>query len=142
MSLISLTYISVATRPMTSEDLKDILEVSRRNNAQKFITGMLLFRNGYFIQALEGEEAVVMALYDKIAKDERHRNVLTVHKETIDKRSFGSWSMGFHNLDDEDTDKLQAYTDFLDQPFDVDLIKNSGNRTLALLELFKEGPSY
>jgi hypothetical protein len=59
MGLVSLVYVSVARELMSDEDLKAILEVARRKNAERNITGMLLYRSGYFIQALEGEEADV-----------------------------------------------------------------------------------
>jgi hypothetical protein len=142
MSLISLSYVSAASRDMSKEDIENILETARRKNADLDITGMLLYRNGYFIQALEGEEKAVMALYDTIAQDDRHKNVLTVHKQEIDERSFGDWTMGFKNLENVNPDELDGYTDFLDQPFDVEAIKNSGSRAVTLLELFKEGGGY
>jgi hypothetical protein len=142
MTLISLAYVSASSRDMTNDDLTDILTTARSHNSANNITGMLLYRNGYFIQALEGEEQVVRALYDKISKDSRHRNVLTVQQEEIQERSFGEWSMGFHNLDAEEVESLSGYTDFLDQPFDTDVIAKSGNRAVTLLELFKEGGSY
>jgi hypothetical protein len=127
---------------MTPADIEDILSKSRKNNAADNITGMLLYRNGYFIQALEGEEAPVQRLYEKIAQDERHGNVLTVSKERIKERQFADWSMGFQDLEDIDPAQIEGYTDFLDQPYDEDHIKNAGSRAVKLLELFKEGGSY
>ena len=35
-----------------------------------------MYRDGFFIQALEGEEETVMSLYNKIKTDPRHRSVL------------------------------------------------------------------
>jgi len=142
MALISLAYVSASSRDITEEDIAQILESSRRNNKQDNITGMLLYRSGYFIQALEGEEKKVIALYNKIAEDERHRNVLTVHKQKISERTFSDWSMGFNNLDNIDTSKLDGYTDFLNQPFEENNLNKSGKRAIALLELFKEGSNY
>jgi len=116
MSLITLVYVSSAKRKMSDEDLKSILEVSRDNNRKQDISGMLLYRNGFFIQALEGEEDAVQALYNKIKEDPRHGNVLSVYKAKIHERSFADWSMGFNKVEDESLKKLDGFTDFINQP--------------------------
>jgi hypothetical protein len=139
MTLISLAYVSSESRKMTAQDIEAILEKAREKNAKLNITGMLLYRNGYFIQALEGEEEDVVNLYNTIAKDERHSNVLMVGREDISERSFSDWSMGFRDLEDFDAAELQGYTDFLDQPYDPNQVMNAGSRAVKLLELFKEG---
>ncbi len=141
MSIISLVYVSVETRPMTGEDITDILTTARNFNASQGITGMLLYRTGYFIQALEGEADRVNALYEKIANDPRHKNVLLIYKNPIQKRAFGEWSMGFKNLVDVDAGKLEGYTDFLEQPITPELIGDP-SRAKSFLELFKEEVSY
>jgi hypothetical protein len=102
---------------------------------------MLLYRSGYFIQALEGDAERVRALYDKIAKDPRHRNVLMVYNKPIEKRTFGSWSMGFKDVADVDPSKFEGYTDFLEQPITPELI-GDGSRARAFLEMFKEELSF
>jgi hypothetical protein len=126
---------------MTGEDITDILTTARKFNASQEITGMLLYRTGYFIQALEGEADRVKALYEKIANDPRHKNVLLIYNNPIQKRAFGDWSMGFKNLADVDADKLEGYTDFLEQPITQKLIGDP-SRAKSFLELFKEEVSY
>ncbi|MFZ4815119.1 MAG: BLUF domain-containing protein [Phototrophicaceae bacterium] len=142
MPLYALTYVSVATRPMTDQDILQILEVSRKNNAQQDITGMLLYRDSYFIQALEGDRDSLLALYGRINADERHRNVLTIYQGEIAERTFSNWSMGFHNLDTVDPATLEGYTDFLKQPSSSALFTQNPTRTQLLLSLFAEGGSY
>ncbi len=137
MTLQSLTYVSSATREMTEEDIKDILNVSRRNNQALNITGMLLYRNGYFIQALEGEEENVMALYNRIEQDPRHKNTLVVSTEAIDERVFNDWSMGFKNLDNINPDELDGYTDFLQRPFGMDELSQKPSKVKTLLSAFR-----
>jgi len=143
MSLIELTYVSFATKEMTSEELSNILTVSRQNNEKKDISGMLLYRARYFIQALEGEEAVVENLYKKIATDPRHSNLLLVAKKPIEKRAFSDWSMGFSNLDGMDAAKkekinqLEGFNDFLDRPVKSDFFSDSPTRAKVLLGSFK-----
>ncbi|MEP7187723.1 MAG: BLUF domain-containing protein, partial [Roseiflexaceae bacterium] len=58
-----LSYASVAVTPFTSAALQALLLTSRRNNMQLGITGMLLYKDGEFMQVLEGEQAAVQALY-------------------------------------------------------------------------------
>lgn len=52
----SLIYTCMSRHPMSESEIQDILEVSRRNNAQRGITGILFYRKSQFLQVLEGEE--------------------------------------------------------------------------------------
>lgn len=96
--LITLVYTSVATRPMSEQDLLDILQVSRRNNVGDDITGLLLYHHGSFMQVLEGPRANVEHTYQRIARDKRHHYIATILKQPIQKRCFGAWKMSFVNL--------------------------------------------
>lgn len=137
MSLISLVYVSYSSHDLTDEELKSILEISRTNNQKLDITGMLLYRNQFFIQALEGEESVVMELYNKISQDERHNNVLIVSKDVIPQRSFTDWSMGFNHVTDADLQELDGFTDFLEEETTEFFTEKPGRATI-LLNSFKE----
>jgi hypothetical protein len=116
MGLITLVYVSFATNPLNDEELKKILAVARKNNQEAGITGMLLYRDGFFMQVLEGDEAVVNAKYNRIAEDPRHRGVMKVYSHPIEERSFSKWSMGFNTLRDSAPEGLEGYTDFLANP--------------------------
>ncbi len=108
---IRLIYISeVDGESFSSDMLEDILFKSHRNNPDLDITGMLVCTFGHFLQALEGPEEAVETLYQKIAKDSRHRNFKMLKEESIDNRLFGDWAMGFRKLD-EDTDLSKLYDD-------------------------------
>ncbi|GAB4515981.1 MAG: BLUF domain-containing protein [Anaerolineae bacterium] len=137
MALISLVYVSVASGYMTNKVLKDILEASRENNAKLGITGMLLYRDQYFVQALEGEEAQVMALYEKIKDDPRHHHVLTVYQAEVSRRTFGEWSMGFNLLDKEHAGHIEGFNDFLVKP-SHEFFTQEPNRVVLLLESFRD----
>ena len=95
MSLISLVYASSAVSPLDDHQLAQLLDASRANNAALDVTGMLLYRDGNFMQALEGEEEVVLGLERRIRNDPRHRGVLRLLKRPIVEREFPEWSMGF-----------------------------------------------
>ena len=68
---------------------------SRSNNARSGIVGGLYYGDDQFFQYLEGEEEKVRNLYDRIARDGRHRNIITLLEEPIDVRTFTNWSMKY-----------------------------------------------
>ena len=114
--MITLIYGSAATNPMSETELLEILEVSRRNNQQHDITGMLLYSDGNFIQVLEGEEAIVTQVFTKIQKDPRHQGIMVYVKHPIDKRQFANWEMGFVNVQKVDVSRIPGYSNYLKDP--------------------------
>lgn len=89
-------YTSAATR--AAPDLETILEASRRNNEAAGLTGVLLFAEGNFIQALEGPREALDATYDRILDDPRHRTIIELYRAPISARNFPDWSMGCRKL--------------------------------------------
>ena len=85
---IILVYVSSAHREMSQQELAELLNISRRNNAALGVTGLLLYVSGNFIQALEGDELAIDGLYRKIAANPRHRMVTTVIRMPTETRSF------------------------------------------------------
>lgn len=73
--------------------LAQIFDVARSRNKKAGITGALLITDHYFVQALEGDEAAVRALYEHISKDERHDNVTLVDEQSVESRLFSRWAM-------------------------------------------------
>jgi hypothetical protein len=113
MSLYTLVYISIASKEMPEEELLGILEIARKHNASKDLTGLLLYRDGFFIQALEGSEKEIDALYERIEKDSRHHTVLQIYKKAISQRGFGDWAMGFATPNIETLKDLPGFSDFM-----------------------------
>ncbi|MCS6871857.1 MAG: BLUF domain-containing protein [Anaerolineae bacterium] len=136
MGLISLVYVSFATHPMSEQDLRDLLEECRTNNQRLNVTGMLLYRNGFFIQALEGEEEVVERLFSDIAKDPRHQDVLRVYTAPIVERAFPNWTMGFNHIPDDHYLEMEGYSDFLENP-NAAYFSEHPSRAQMLLESFR-----
>lgn len=133
MGLITLVYVSFANKKMTEEELVTILDTARTNNKELDVTGMLLYRDGFFIQALEGEQDIVEPLFAKISQDERHKNILTVYQNSIQERSFSDWSMGFNRLEDSDLEELEGFNGMLNANFFAD----KPSRAVSLLESFR-----
>lgn len=109
MSLIRLAYASEATfnaQPLErgiEPNVARILLASRRNNPKHGLVGGLYYGDNCFFQYLEGEEAEVRAIYEKIQKDPRHRNVKTLIEEPLNDRTFTNWSMKYVPVADDVT---------------------------------------
>lgn len=111
--MFTLVYVSSAVTPFSQSELATLLEKSRANNASLGITGMLLYKDGNFMQVLEGEEEQVMALNAKIIRDSRHRGVMILLKEHQPHRTFADWSMAFRDLGADDVKRLPGFNEFL-----------------------------
>jgi hypothetical protein len=77
----------------TTDELGAIFTTARRRNRSLGVTGALIVTGDAFVQALEGDEAVVRDLYAQISRDERHDRVTTVDEQTVPARTFGRWAM-------------------------------------------------
>lgn len=98
MNTFQIIYLSRVAFQIEEAELEEILTHARKYNAEHEITGLLLHKNGLFLQVLEGEKNIVEALFNKIKSDNRHFGVINLHEHTISKREFGNWSMRFLNL--------------------------------------------
>ncbi|HEY0238317.1 MAG TPA: BLUF domain-containing protein [Friedmanniella sp.] len=96
--IFTTAYTSEMVRPMSDPELVDLLVESRARNADRGITGLLLYRSGRVLQMLEGDEDVVRTLYDRIRMDVRHQHVTNVWTSNAVERRFPSWTMGFEEL--------------------------------------------
>jgi len=137
--LVMLIYASSALKPLTSDELVAILKKAREKNARLDITGMLLYKNGNFLQALEGPEQAVMDLYKTIQQDARHYQVATILKRPIQKRDFSEWEMGFVDLGKPELKEVPGYTAFLKEPFTIERFNENPSIAYEFLQAFKEG---
>ena len=96
--LVRLMYASRAARTFGAEELNAVLRQSTSNNPRQGVTGVLCFSGEIFLQVLEGGRSQVSALYNRIAQDPRHRDVVLLSYEEIDERSFAGWAMGQVNM--------------------------------------------
>ncbi len=135
--MYQLIYVSSAAYLFSLNELAALLETSRANNTRSGITGLLLYKDGNFIQALEGEEEPVQRLHDKIGRDPRHHGMLTLLQGTIATRQFPNWSMGFRNLDAPGIQALPGFNEFLNLPLTGDAFANKPTRAQTLLRVFK-----
>ena len=88
-----LAYHSFADPKISEEDIENILTTARTANFMREITGCLIYRNGIFLQWLEGPCLHVKETYTKIAEDPRHNNAIVVMNEVLSSRFFPDWRM-------------------------------------------------
>lgn len=137
MPLIQLIYMSrLAGHDETS--LGPILSASVRRNTASGVTGMLLYANGRFLQALEGDEAAVDETYARICRDIRHEDPLLLSKETIAQRQFSNWSMGFHHISEADARHLPRFAPWFRIGFESADISQANSVARDMLAFFKE----
>ena len=131
-----LVYVSAATHPLDKADLLQMLKEARERNQQLGVTGLLLYKDGDFIQLLEGDKATVKALFqDSIRKDPRHRNIQVLIEDEAPKRLFADWSMGFRNLADPVVQMTPGFSQFMNTPLRRTNLQQDACGHLGLLTL-------
>lgn len=123
-----LIYFSKSSGLLSEESLQQILRESREWNVEHGITGMLVYvegkfltgdqnnaetiLEGRFIQVLEGNEADVQEIYEKIRADRRHTGLVVLKKGIMSDRSFTDWAMGFKQINHPD--EVEGYINLND----------------------------
>lgn len=105
----SLIYSSRVATEFDDDDLVQLLATSRRNNDEVGLTGVLLYREGRFLQYLEGPRQALLDRVRIIAADERHTSFVTLLEEDIPQRLFPAWSMGFERLTERGAADMPGY---------------------------------
>ena len=123
--MYEIVYTSLATRDFTQDELTALLDHARRANQARGITGMMIYRKREFLQLLEGEQAVVQALYERIALDERHHQMAKIWDGPLTTRSFDGWEMAFVAPGDDSLQSHPGYRDLMERG----LIAASGDST-------------
>ena len=132
-----LTYVSAAVAPLTSDELRELLIICEKNNRRDEISGMLLYKDGNFMQVLEGAEAAVSQTHARIGADPRHAGLITLLKGPLKARQFPDWSMGFKDLG-EGSSKPPGYSEFLNSALTDEEFAANPSRAQKLLMMFKE----
>ena len=116
-AVYQLIYASKAVDSLCENDLIAILTTARKFNQLSYITGMLIYHHGFFLQIIEGEKADIINLfYSQITNDKRHHNISVFHEGYALKREFPNWQMGFYGTTGHENYSLLAITDFKNHP--------------------------
>ena len=90
-----LLYRSRQAYDFRNDDLLRLLLAARRHKGERGITGLLLYRDGVFMQLLEGARDEVERLYASSAADPRHRDVDVLHSAEDEARLMPGWHMAY-----------------------------------------------
>ena len=113
------------------------MQQARTANGRLNVTGMLLYTEGSFFQVLEGPPAIVDEVYAKIGLDRRHDRVTKIIYESIPRRSFGGWTMGYSSITKQEIEEIVGLNNFFRKDFDFQQFENE--RVKKLLFAFAEG---
>jgi hypothetical protein len=129
-----IAYVSAAVRRFSKSELVELLEQSRQKNTRLGLTGMLLYKDGDFMQVLEGDEPVVREAMATIERDPRHTHFMPLIHGNIEERQFSEWSMGFRDLNSPEVRSASGYSAFLNTPLtDAEFVADPGKAHRLLL---------
>jgi hypothetical protein len=112
-----LTYFSSAVERFNQSELKRLLQISRNNNSSRSVTGLLLYRDGHFLQYLEGPNDAVKKAYEHIGMDKRHHSTRVVGVGQLEGRIFPEWWMGYKNMAGIRATNTEGYSECLQPNF-------------------------
>ncbi len=132
-------YRSKASAGLSKEELGKILSSSRKNNPPRSVSGLLIYRQGYFLQLLEGPEEAVAERFGVIMRDARHEDVEIMIRAKSGERLLAQWDMGYL---DESANPSGVKIEVMNQLHDY-AIKNARPATVetmkAILSSFRKG---
>lgn len=88
-------YVSKATE---LHRLSGILNRAKTNNRHYGITGIMSYKQGFYLQAIEGSDTQVNDLVNNIRQDPRHNDMQTILDVETDHRYFTGWAMNLSPL--------------------------------------------
>ncbi|MEF7615054.1 BLUF domain-containing protein [Aquincola sp. MAHUQ-54] len=128
--LVRLMYASRATAPLDQEGMHALLRHCKAENPRHGITGVLCLSSDIFMQVLEGGRDAVNRLYNRIAADPRHTDVVLLDYREICERRFAGWAMGQVSMSRLNPATILKYSE---TPM-LDPYKVSGEASMALFE--------
>ncbi len=137
MPIHQLVYVSAASQAFQKSELLELLTKAREKNRLMGVTGLLLYKEGDFIQLLEGEREAVRRLFETIQADPRHSGTIVLHEGEADQRLFADWSMGFRDLSDPAVQATPGFSSFMNTPLDAKALADDPNGCMELLAFFK-----
>ncbi len=136
--LSQVVYISCATNPLGEAELAQMLREARERNQKNEITGLLLYRNGDFMQVIEGPHKSVRELLEKILRDPRHARVRILREGPLAERQFADWTMGFKTVPDSAVRQLSGYSRFLEEPLAGEFFAEHPDHALQFLQMMRD----
>ena len=101
-TLYEVLYVSTLAPEAPLSVVADIANQARQANAERDITGLLIFDGMRFCQQIEGGQKQVLALLERIRQDTRHFNLQVLHHGELADRRFRRFSLGYCMVEDDD----------------------------------------
>jgi len=136
--LFRIAYVSTATKLFSPAELREMLKESNMRNKAAGVTGMLLYKDGQFMQVLEGTAEAVTETFSRISRDRRHHGIMVLAKGSVQERRFPEWSMAFRDLNLPDHQDVPGYSEFLNTPLTGKEFADDPSRCERLLLAFKK----
>ena len=118
--------------------LKEILDISRRQNHARGVTGAMCVVGGVIMQCLEGELSTLQSLYSKIVKDARHRDAKLLRMERAERPFFKGWDMALLTW----TDETKAIFEFFMPEAELDLYSIDADKAITLLRALSQSSNW
>ena len=101
-TLYEVLYVSVLAPGVPVNTVAAIASHARAANAQRGITGLLVFDGHCFCQQMEGMQKHVLSTMARIDQDPRHVQVSVVHQGPLAVRRFSHFSLAFSAVEEAD----------------------------------------
>ncbi len=101
-TLYEVLYVSQLAPDTPVSAVAGIAGHARTANAQRSLTGLLVFDGQRFCQQLEGTQKNVLSAMARICQDRRHHEVSVVHQGSLAARRFSSFSLAFSEIEEGD----------------------------------------
>jgi hypothetical protein len=124
---------------MPEDELVVLLDNSRKTNHSRGVTGLLLHKDGNWMQVLEGPAEQVREVFSRIRRDPRHHSITVVTEDAVDERLFTDWSMGFRKLSDPALLAREGYSAFMNRAYDGHRFRPDPTGCLDILCYFRDG---
>ena len=115
-ALFQYFYVSQLAGDAAAATVPVILAQVRQGNAERGITGVLVFDGQSFVQYLEGPTVALQALVDRIAADPRHTQLQVLHQGELSQRRCLRYELGYADPTEEG-----ALTQMLEKLHDEEL---------------------
>jgi hypothetical protein len=113
----------------SKEEIIDMLKLFQEKNNINGISGLMLYHDRNIIQYIEGNKEELYRLYNNISNDKRHNNIIEIMNESIVKRNFVNWDLGFKEI---------SYNEFVKLSLDKLLFSDKAFQNKKIKIFFKQ----
>lgn len=108
----SALYVSKATVAFSDNDVQQLVALATNKNNRMGITGFIRFKDGFFVQYIEGTQDAIHEMKNTLYADERHHILLWL-EDTMVTRKFSGWAM--HEVKEPALESLDVSSFLLDE---------------------------